>query len=708
MQVRVCVFLWGLLSSAIALAGSETPDTLRTYAVPGITVTALRSMPIPAAGPYAFTLVSPEQWRYERSYGVAEALRWIPGLVVQDRSGGSDLRIVVRGFGARGAGDRSNNGTTRGVRILLDGVPLTEPDGRTALDLLEPAALTGAAVLRSNGTLLWGNASGGVLAFQTLPLQEREPAHLALGAGGFGFRKFALELAPAVSFGTLAFRAAYTTSQGWRRHSSARRWWTGLSLSSPLGSVTRLELSTSVTSNAFNIPGPLDWETFQQTPEAANSVYEQQRARRENLIAFLTASLISEVEPSRRFQLTLFAQPKFLVRSERGTYREFSRLHTGGSLLLQNRWQLGSSTLELVTGIDAALQDGPALFYRLTPEGGRDSVLVQNKREAALNAGAFLRTLLSLADQWYLWLGLRGEWLHYRLIDALRPSLSDQRLFRAALPSLGLSYRISEAHSLFAHLSSGWEVPAYNEIDPPPSQSGKGINPSLEPMLSWTAELGSQHRFLFSRRAFLQQLWAELALYRIESRNELVPYAGGRFYQNAARSERTGVEFQLQLQTWQGLHLRALASLARMRYRSYIVDSTLLGGSGQADFRHHRIPGVPEVQLGLQLAYRLPRLPIVLETELSYIGATYADDANTVRVPDYALWNAGIRLAQPLTLVGIAFTPWLEARNLANRRYVGSVYINPDRDAQGRALFAEPGMPRALTFGIHLQMGQPH
>jgi iron complex outermembrane recepter protein len=47
---------------------------------------------------------------------------------------------VIRGFGARGAGDRSNAGTSRGIRVIVDGVPETELDGGTSFDGIDLAS----------------------------------------------------------------------------------------------------------------------------------------------------------------------------------------------------------------------------------------------------------------------------------------------------------------------------------------------------------------------------------------------------------------------------------------------------------------------------------------------------------------------------------------------------------------------------------------
>ncbi len=695
--------LLGLLTASLMVYAQHTPDTGAVYTLPSVTVNAWRST-LPGIAPCAWTYRTAETWEFRRSYGVEEALQRIPGVFTQDRSGNGDLRIVIRGFGSRGAGDRSNNGTTRGVRILLDGVPVTEPDGRTALDLLELSALRELELLRSNSTFLWGNASGGLLFFRTFPAMTNLPLTFSLTAGQFGFRRATALLASASNTGSLGLALSHSLTQGWRRNAEGQRWWATVALSSQLSPRTAVEIGATFTSNFFRIPGPLDWDTFLHSPDAANPTYEQQRARRENRIGNFRLMLSSFLTEAQQIQTTLFVQPKFLVRSERGTYREFSRVHLGGSALYQHRLSFGSKTTTDVTiGSDAALQDGPAIFYRLAADGGRDSVIRQNKREAALNAGTFIRIQLSFSTGWDFWTGLRGEWLSYRLIDALAPSLSDRKTFHALLPSLGLSYRLSHSHYLYAHASSGWEVPAYNEVDPPPTETGHGINPTLKPMTSWTLEVGGRHDLTFPPSALLSRLHAEIALYWIDSRNELVPYGSGRFYLNAARSERTGIEFQVNAVSPSGLAIQAMATLSRMHYRSYTVDSSYLGRSGRADFSGNAIAGVPPVHAAMELTYTPRGLPVTAGLEFVYVGPSYADDANTVAVPDYALWHASLRLAEPIRFAGFAFVPWVELRNLANRRYVGSVYVNPDRDIQGRALFAEPGMPRALSAGLQLR-----
>src|SRR6187402_2032413 len=125
-----------------------------------VSVRATRSEQTSFSSPLAITRVDRSSLAGKAGVGLNEGMAGVPGALVQSRYGTSDVRVTIRGFGARGAGDRSNAGTSRGVRVLLDGIPETEPDGRTAFDNIDLGATESIDVIRSNAGALWGNAAG--------------------------------------------------------------------------------------------------------------------------------------------------------------------------------------------------------------------------------------------------------------------------------------------------------------------------------------------------------------------------------------------------------------------------------------------------------------------------------------------------------------------------------------------------------------------
>lgn len=139
------------------------------------------------------TVIGKSELENRRGSSLDEVLHAVPGVFAQSRYGTSDVRLVIRGFGARGAGDRSNAGTSRGIRVLLDGIPETEPDGRTSFDLIDLAAAQKVEVVRSNASALYGNAAGGVLDITTVGYADRPFARASQMAGSFGLLRTVLE-----------------------------------------------------------------------------------------------------------------------------------------------------------------------------------------------------------------------------------------------------------------------------------------------------------------------------------------------------------------------------------------------------------------------------------------------------------------------------------------------------------------------------------
>ena len=145
------VFLRGLFLSAVSAMAADGQEPVRDSIVadsirarldsarttlPVVTITGTRQRESIYIVPLAVSVVRKNEIENTRGYSLADVLQGVPGVIAQTRYGSSDVRLVIRGFGSRGAGDRSNSGTSRGVRVLVDGIPETEPDGRTAFDLI--------------------------------------------------------------------------------------------------------------------------------------------------------------------------------------------------------------------------------------------------------------------------------------------------------------------------------------------------------------------------------------------------------------------------------------------------------------------------------------------------------------------------------------------------------------------------------------------
>ncbi|MDQ2735947.1 MAG: Plug domain-containing protein, partial [Pseudomonadota bacterium] len=91
-----------------------------------VTVSAQRTRESSFDAPAAISVVTRDTIETAGAQvNLSEALRTVPGISILDRQNyAQDLQLSIRGFGAR-----STFGI-RGVRIIVDGIPATMPDGQ--------------------------------------------------------------------------------------------------------------------------------------------------------------------------------------------------------------------------------------------------------------------------------------------------------------------------------------------------------------------------------------------------------------------------------------------------------------------------------------------------------------------------------------------------------------------------------------------------
>ncbi|HET8713143.1 MAG TPA: TonB-dependent receptor [Gemmatimonadales bacterium] len=686
---------------------AQTPDTV---VLQPITVTATRQSSSLFAVPLAVTQVKKQDLFGVKGSGLDEALTLVPGVVAQSRYGNQDVRIAIRGYGARGAGDRSNAGTTRGIRVLLDGFPETEPDGRTSLDGIDLAAAHAIEIVRSNASAVWGNAAGGVVSVSTLPSVSDPRISLEPMTGAFGLRRYTAAGSALVGSGVLGASFVRSDADGWRAHSASSRSLLNISMRAPVGEQTQLGVYAVGSHTVFRIPGPLTAAQVAADSRQANATYQARDERRDNKVARLGLTLEHQASDAVAVTALLYANPKALQRSERGTFRDFTRYHVGGNGTVRVRTPLGRGVRgALLVGADYALQDGAILFYNLSPQQTRGDTLRDNKGEGARNTGLFVTEELSFgaAERWTVSAGARYDDITYDYRSHIDPSLDARRSFTGLTPKVGVSYRLTPSHSVYASVGGGIEAPAGNETDPAGTfgqDTVTAINPLLDPIRSTTYEVGTKRQWTLDAGSFLRELGYDVAFYQTAVRNEIVPYRGGRFYFTAGRVRRRGAEIALRAATRVGVTVQAALTWNAHRYTEYTVDSVHYGVPGaSADYSGNRVVGVPAF-IGAVALDVVPAALRPLHARLSVesMGSFFADDANRVKVPSYRIANLSLGTESALSLGGgLGVNAFVTVNNLFDRRYIASAFLNPDV-VGGEPVAFEPGFPRHVVVGVQL------
>lgn len=692
----VRLFWVGLLVVSPSISHTQEQGTRDTvYHIPPVTVTATRTREVLLEVPLAISVVPAPVLANSRRYGLDEVLAFVPGVLAQSRSGGIDSRITIRGFGARGNGDRSNAGTIRGIRVLVDGFPVSEPDGRTSLDLIDLWSAGSVEVIRSNASALYGGAAGGVLDITSRRSPSRLSADLGAVTGSHGLRAAMGSVSAPVGTGHFAFSASNTIFDGWREHSAGSRTLANGLLISPLGETSNLSVQVIGASNFFKIPGPLTRAQFQADPRQADSTYRARDERRNNLLARIGIRLDHAMGELHEISIMAFGEQKVLERSERNTYRDFDRYHLGGTALYRLRLE-PSPSLRAITllGLDEAYQNGSSLFYNL--EGGnRGSTLRANKAEGANTFGLFVQEEVMVGEVWSFLAGGRYDILTYGADDFIEPTLAATKTFSEFTPKLGASFRWMPTQTIYGSLGGGLEVPAYNEMNPPPPlDTSTALNPLLDPMRSQTYELGAKG-IVDVALPWLQSLTYDLALYHITITNDLVPLDGGAYFLTAGESVRDGIELGLTARSAAGVSLQLAFSASRNRYVEYRNE---LG-----DFSGNAVPGLPATIAALGLRYDSP-WNVFLEAGLQSIGSYYADDANSAEGHVDGVTVVRAALGGRLTAGPLSLDLYCGLNNLTDRRYVSSVFINGVPAGSDPApRFFEAGLPRNIFANITLR-----
>jgi iron complex outermembrane receptor protein len=163
-------------------ARAPVPAPSLAATAPSVTPNAARSSLDEAPAGQTRTTIDRSQYDNGPTFSVADILRDSPGVSIKQGNGPRDLGISIRGSNAR------NGFGIRNLVIFDDGFPVTQPDGLSRSDLIDPNAYSAIDVIRGPSSALYGNyATGGALNFRTRPGGSINGVEYGTEGGSFGY-----------------------------------------------------------------------------------------------------------------------------------------------------------------------------------------------------------------------------------------------------------------------------------------------------------------------------------------------------------------------------------------------------------------------------------------------------------------------------------------------------------------------------------------
>ncbi len=639
--------------------------------------------------------------RAQATLGIDEALNNIPGVVVSNRYNYAvDQRLSIRG-----AGSRANFGL-RGVKVLLDGVPQSLPDGQGQLTNVDLASISRVEVLRGSASSLYGNGSGGVIAFTTdLAAPDRLGATVRLLGGSFGTSKSVARVSGRAGQTVGAVSASRTTVDGARQYSEADvRQLTG-AVDHALDERTTLSLraGTSETPHSLN-PGALTRAEYeaQRDSAALNNVrrgagkdvsqrFASLRARRR----FEAGEMSVSVYGQRRLLENPIAAPppNAPPPANAGTLISLDRRVTG-LRLDATRTFAGAMRPRVSGGLDVQRAFDVRRNHRTTGGvvvGPTDTLLV-DQDETQVAIGPFVQMQVDPTRATTLSLGARWDRLRFSAVDHFLADGTDDsgaRQMDAVTGHAGATWRASVAFVPYANVSTAFDSPTSTELAAREDGLG-GFNPALDPQRTLTLELGARGRLVGGAVSY------ELALFDAAARDAIIQYGevGGRaFFRNAGRTRSRGAEFGLMATVTRWLDLRAAFTHADYKFTEYRVPT---GVPNEADtLDGNFMAGVPAnvLRLGGRTAWG----GLSLDVDHTLQSGLWGDDLNTVRVDGWGDGQLNVRLGWAGDVAGWRVAPFVAVQNALDTDYVGAITLN---GAGGRVF--EPAPRRNWYAGIEL------
>jgi len=713
----------------------------------GITPSVARALLYQAPNGQIATTIDRSQFDNRPSFSVADVLRESPGISVKQGNGPRDIGISIRGSNAR------NGFGIRNLVIFDDGFPVTQPDGLSRSDLIDPRAYGAIDVIRGPSSALYGNyATGGALNFRTRPGGTIDGAEYGVDGGSFGYINNYLAYGKKVGNFEGSLFASDARGDGFIQNS-----WFNTQTVNFLGTLhatpdDRFTVKFINNNLDTRLPIRLSLNQYHQNPF-------QQGCEMAGVAGCGSVSLFNNG----------FNGPKSLVTAvQAGLGREDRRTIVGGrwehdfdnTTTWRNQFVFDDRNISQPTGATSSIGDFPSYNYmsdmtkrgeilglesttyfgafyntltassdnrNVMPGGNAKLGLLQsNTFSDTSNYGVRAREELKLAPNLTAIAGIGWEATHLKGINSvynygtspiptatITPIVAD-RQFQNTAPELALLYKLSPEWLFRARVATGYGTPQVSNLFVL-SNGQNGNNTQLKTQQNLGYDIGfdwtPNNTLKFSATGFYEFFKNELV-----SQATQVGAQNASYTFNAPRSEHRGVELAADWKFYPGWRFTAAYTYLDEVYTEY-TENLVNGATFSFNRAGNKIPGISPHELTARLGYDQmwgPLAGLGAFVELQWKDSFYMDNANLLKAPGYELVNLNVHYNTDLKSDYFkSLSVYAEVRNVFDRTYVASAnnignsvtaagVQNPASVLANSTGSIYAGSPRAFIAGMKL------
>jgi iron complex outermembrane recepter protein len=654
------------------------------------------------------TTIDRSQFDDRPAFSVGDVLRDSPGVSVKQGNGPRDIGISIRGSNAR------NGFGIRNLVIFEDGFPVTQPDGLSRSDLIDPRAYGAIDVIRGPSSALFGNyATGGALNFRTRPGGTIDGVEYGVDGGSFGYLNNYLSAGKKVG----NFEASLFTSDARGDGFIGNSWFNTQTVNflATLQATPDDRFTVKLINNDLSIRLPLrsSLDQFQQNPFQQGCATGATAAVGCGTVALFNNGFNGTKDTETAVQAGLGRNDRRSIVGGRWEH-DFDNQTTW-----RNQFVFDDRNISQPTGSTSAIGDFPSYNYisdvtrrgeifgmdatgylggfyntlswssdtRNVVPGGNTALglLSANVVGEQTNYGLRAREELKLTQSLTAVAGIGWETTHLKgtntaftypvtnsPVATATPTTADKQ-FENTAPEIALLYQLNSDWLFRGRVATGYGTPQVGNLFA--LANGQfGNNTQLNTQQNLGYDLGFDWT---PNNALKVSLTGFYEFFRDELVSQATPAntPNASFTFNAPKSEHRGIELAADWRIYSGWRLSAAYTYLDQFYTEYTENITN-GTVFSFNRAGNKIPGISPNELTARVSYEElagPLKGVGGFAEVQWKDAFYMDNANLLKAPGYELVNVNVHYNTDLVSDYCkSLNLYLEVRNVFDTTYVAS------------------------------------
>ncbi|GAM32165.1 putative TonB-dependent receptor protein [Acinetobacter calcoaceticus] len=648
---------------------------------------------------------------------LTEVVKGIPSLQIRNRENyAQDLQLSMRGFGAR-----STFGV-RGIRLYVDGIPATMPDGQGQTSNIDLSSLDHVEVLTGPFSSLYGNSSGGTILTSTKEGQGKDSIELSYSGGSHDKSRAGLVLqggAKGANEPSYVISSSYFDTDGYREHSGAEKVLNNAKLSWNLDDGSKINWVTNYVKIHADDPQGLTHDQWNANPKQQVPFLKQFNVRKDieqtqtgvtwskpindknelYAMAYLGNRQVTQYQSIPKGEVTLKDGKPIYSGQKSPTHAggviDFERNYYGADFRWTGKELLPNTTISVGIALDMMDEDRKGFEnFNVNNVYGVKGNLRRDEDNTLWNIDPYLQASWQFLPTWRLDTGVRYSNVHYKSKDhftsgpdqygTVNGDDSGKTDYNKVLPSAALSWQILPELMAYVSYAKGFETPTFTEMAY--RRDGEsGFNFDLTASTSDTYETGlksQNHLGDFT-----------LAVFQTKTKDDIVSAGnsnGRSTFRNADKTLREGVEFAWNKKLW-----RDLTATASYTYLDATFDADIPASGSVAQIPSgNAIPGIAKNQAYASLAWQ-PSHGLYGGIDVQYMDKVYVNDTNSDAAPSYSVTSANVGYAW--VMGDWKVNSFARVDNLFDKNYAGSVIVNDGNDR-----YFEPADGRNWSAGLRV------